>query len=58
MRRILSRHGYRGGNYTCPRCLHRMVIADKALIQVDGRYGIKYVLHCPPNCGYEETRIE
>ncbi|WP_243665400.1 hypothetical protein [Vulcanisaeta sp. JCM 16159] len=56
MRRILSRHGYRG-NYTCPRCLHRMVIADKALIQVDGRYGIKYVLHCP-NCGYEETRIE
>ncbi|GAB6946983.1 recombinase family protein [Vulcanisaeta sp. JCM 16161] len=56
VRRILSRHGYRG-NYTCPRCLHKMVIADRALIQVDGRYGIKYVLHCP-NCGYEETKIE
>ncbi|GAB6944122.1 recombinase family protein [Vulcanisaeta sp. JCM 14467] len=56
VRRILGKHGFRGG-YTCPRCLHRMDIVDKALVQVDGRYGIKYVLHCP-NCGYEETRIE
>ena len=56
VRRILSKYGYRG-NYTCPRCLHRMVIVDKALVQVDGRYAIKQLLHCP-NCGDDEVRIE
>jgi DNA invertase Pin-like site-specific DNA recombinase len=56
VRRILSKYGYRG-DHTCPRCLHRMTIVDKALVQVDGRYAIKYVLHCP-NCGYEESKIE
>ncbi|BDR93366.1 recombinase family protein [Vulcanisaeta souniana] len=56
VRRILGKHGYRG-SYTCPRCLHRMIITDKALVQVDGRYAIKYVLHCT-NCGYEESKVE
>ncbi|MFB6470775.1 MAG: recombinase family protein [Vulcanisaeta sp. AZ3] len=56
VRRILSERGFRS-IYTCPRCMHRMRVVDKALVQVDGRYAIKQTLHCP-NCGYEEVRIE
>ncbi|MCG2864120.1 MAG: recombinase family protein [Vulcanisaeta sp.] len=56
VRRVLSKYGLRGA-YTCPRCLHRMRVVDRALVQVDGRYAIKQILHCP-NCGYEEVRIE
>nr|KJR71516.1 MAG: resolvase [Vulcanisaeta sp. AZ3] len=55
VKRILGARGFRS-IYTCPRCIHRMRVVDKALIQVDGKYVIKQTLHCP-NCGYEETRI-
>jgi DNA invertase Pin-like site-specific DNA recombinase len=51
IRRVLStRVGASVG--TCPRCLHRMRTVDRTLVQVNGRYSIKEVLHCR-NCGYE-----
>jgi len=56
VRRVLSKYGFRGV-YTCPRCLHRLRVVDRSLVQVDGRYAIKQVLHCP-NCGYDEVRID
>ncbi|WP_238375028.1 recombinase family protein [Vulcanisaeta thermophila] len=55
VRRVLGSNGFRG-LLTCPRCLHRMVIVDRSLVQVDGKYGIKYLLHCN-NCGYDEVVI-
>jgi len=56
VRRVLGKYGFRGA-YTCPRCLHRLRVVDRSLVQVDGRYAIKQVLHCP-NCGYDEVRID
>lgn len=55
VRRILSSNGFRS-SLTCPRCMHRMSVVDRALVQVDGKYGIKYVLHCN-NCGFDEVVI-
>nr|KJR72512.1 MAG: resolvase [Vulcanisaeta sp. AZ3] len=54
--RVLSMRGFRP-IYTCPRCMHKMRIIDKALVQIDGKYAIKQTLYCP-KCGYEEVRIE
>jgi len=52
IRRILGP----GDPGTCPRCLHKMVVVDKALVQLNGKYAIKQTLHCQ-NCGNDKEII-
>ena len=55
-RRVVYSRSSRPDPKTCPRCHRHMKVIDRSLVQVNGTYAVKEILHCV-NCGNEEVRV-